>query len=281
MRLFALVCLVMAAFAANSLLNRAGVATGQISPMGFALVRVLAGALTLVILTRAPARPWPTRANLLPALALTAYLVGFSLAYLALDAGVGALILFAGVQVTMLAGGVMSGERLPARRVVGACVALLGLGVLLLPGAQAAPGPGLGPVVLMGVAAVGWGIYSLAGRRVQNPVAQSAANFTLAAPLVALAAVPFGLGAMSWQGAGLAVISGAVMSGLGYALWYAVLPALGAGRAAVAQLTVPVIAILGGVLFLGERLSAMAMLASIIVLAGVALASLPARSSHK
>jgi len=279
MRLLVPVSLVMTAFAANSLLNRAAVAGGQISPMGFALIRVLAGAVTLAVLTRAPARPWPARANLVPALALSAYLIGFSLAYLALDAGVGALILFAGVQVTMLTGALMSGEGLPARRLIGACLALLGLGALLLPGAEATPG--LAPVLLMGAAAVGWGIYSLAGRKVQNPVAKSAANFILAVPMVALAALPFGWASMTWQGAGLAVLSGAVMSGLGYALWYAVLPALGAGRAAVAQLSVPVIAILGGVVFLGESLSGLALLASAIVLAGVALASFPARTPRE
>tara|TARA_R110002124_G_scaffold106467_15_gene258339 strand:- start:347 stop:1186 length:840 start_codon:yes stop_codon:yes gene_type:complete len=279
MRLLVPVSLVMTAFAANSLLNRAAVAGGQISPMGFALIRVLAGAVTLAVLTRAPARPWPARANLVPALALSAYLIGFSLAYLALDAGVGALILFAGVQVTMLTGALVSGEPLPPRRLIGAGVALLGLAVLLLPGAQAAPGPV--PVLLMGGAALGWGVYSLAGRRVRNPLAQSAANFILAVPMVALAALPFGWASMTWQGAGLAVLSGAVMSGLGYALWYAVLPALGAGRAAVAQLSVPVIAILGGVVFLGESLSGLALLASAIVLAGVALASFPARTPRE
>lgn len=261
----------MLAFAANSLLNRAAVGGGQIGAMPFAVIRVLAGALVLGLLARAR----PTRANLAPALWLTLYLVGFSLAYAALDAGIGALILFAGVQVTMLAGAVALGEHPPPRRFAGAALALAGLAALLLPGTGAVPG--LAPALLMAVAAGGWGLYSLAGRGSAAPLRATAANFLLAAPMVALAALPFGLGEVAPMGVGLALVSGALTSGLGYALWYRVLPELGAGRAAVAQLSVPVIAILGGALWLGEALSLGATLASAVVLAGVALATTPAR----
>ncbi|MCB1360118.1 MAG: DMT family transporter [Rhodobacteraceae bacterium] len=271
MRLVALSALVMVAFAANSLLNRWAVSGGLIAPLPFALIRVAAGALVLGVLARAR----PTRATLKPAVWLTLYLVGFSLAYSELDAGVGALILFAGVQVTMLAGAALAGDPPTPRRLLGAGVALLGLAGLLWPGTQAVPAPG--PALLMGLAALGWGLYSLAGRGGTAPLKATAANFLLATPLVALAVLPAGLGGTQPEGIALAVVAGAVTSGLGYALWYAVLPGLGAQRAAVAQLTVPVIAIAAGALFLGERLSPAALVAAAVVLGGVALATLPAR----
>ena len=273
MRLFALSALVMVAFAANSLLNRAAVGGGLIEAMPFAVIRVVAGALVLSLLARAR----PTRANLAPALWLTLYLVGFSLAYTALDAGIGALILFAGVQVTMLAGAVVLDEKPPAHRFAGAALALAGLAALLVPGTGAVPG--LVPALLMAVAAVGWGLYSLAGRGSASPLRSTAANFLVAAPMVALAALPFGWGDFAPLGVALAVVSGALTSGLGYALWYRVLPELGAGRAAVAQLSVPVIAMAGGALWLGEALGLGALLASAVVLAGVALATRPARKA--
>ncbi|WP_068304146.1 DMT family transporter [Pararhodobacter sp. CCB-MM2] len=271
MRLIALTALVMVAFAANSILNRLAVGAGLIEALPFALIRVVAGAVVLGLLARAR----PTRANLLPALWLTLYLVGFSLAYVALDAGIGALILFAGVQVTMLAGALVGGDAVPVRRLIGAGVALAGLAALLLPGTGAVPA--LLPALAMAVAAVGWGLYSLAGRGAKDPLKATAANFLLATPLVVLACLPAEFGDFTGKGLALAVLSGAVTSGLGYALWYAVLPQLGAARAAVAQLTVPIIAIVAGALMLGESLSAGAMAASAVVLAGVALAMVPAR----
>ncbi|WP_323036281.1 DMT family transporter [Pararhodobacter sp.] len=271
MRLLLATVLVMVAFAANSLLNRAAVGTGEIGAMPFALIRVCAGAVVLAVLAQAR----PTWANLGPALALSLYLVGFSLAYLAIDAGIGALILFAGVQLTMLTGAVIGAERPPLRRFAGAAVALVGLGVLLWPGSEGAPA--LLPALLMGGAALGWGLYSLAGRKATHPVCATAANFLLAVPIVGAATLPFGWGAPSTTGLALAVASGALTSGLGYAVWYAVLPQLGAARAAVVQLTVPVIAIVAGVILLGETLSTTAALACAVVLAGVAMAVFPAR----
>lgn len=275
-RLFLLTALVMTAFAANSLLNRAALADGLIDALPFALIRVVAGAVVLALLVR----EWPRagRAQWGAAAALTAYLVGFSLAYVALDAGIGALILFGLVQVTMLAGAVALGDRPALRRWAGAALAMVGLGALLLPGVDAVPDPVAAG--LMALAALGWGLYSLAGRGAARPLAMTATNFTLAVPMVAALALP-GLfsASLTAPGVALAVVSGAVTSGLGYALWYRVLPALGAARAAVAQLSVPVIALAGGVLVLGESLTWTGALASLVVLAGVALAILPGRKS--
>ena len=206
---------------------------------------------------------------------LALYVLGFSFAYVTLDAGVGALLLFGGVQITMFAGALVLREAIPPVRWIGAGIAFAGLAWILWPAGRSAPDP-LGAALML-AAALGWGLYSLAGRGGTAPLKATAANFLLATPLVALAVLPAGLGSPQPEGIALAVVAGAVTSGLGYALWYAVLPGLGAQRAAVAQLTVPVIAIAAGALFLGERLSPAALVAAAVVLGGVALATLPAR----
>jgi drug/metabolite transporter (DMT)-like permease len=282
MRLFALTALIMLAFAANSVLNRLALADGAIGAGSFAAIRVLAGAVMLAGLAwwRSGA-PWPLEARIslrraVPVLALCLYLLGFSYAYLTLDAGLGALILFGGVQVTMFAGAVLGGEAIPAGRWAGAGLASLGLVALLWPvGASAPPLLWAGA---MGVAAVGWGLYSLAGRAEPRPLEATAANFLLSIPLVlAVAGGTLGLEstAPSARGVWLAVVSGAVMSGLGYALWYGVLPQLGAPRAALAQLCVQVIEMAGGMLFLDEVMSLRFAGAGLLVLGGIALGLMP------
>ena len=268
MRLILLTSLTMLAFAANSILNRAALAGGEAGPASFAAVRLISGAvvLCLLVVLRDPGRI--RRAfNLGNAGALALYVLGFSFAYVSLDAGVGALILFGGVQVTMFAGALIGGERVPRVRWLGAGVALAGLAVLVWPGGAVSLPPS--GVALMAAAALGWGLYSLRGRGGADPLATTAASFLLAVPagLIIWGVLPDG---MSWAGAGLAVTSGAVTSGLGYALWYTVLPGLGATRAAVAQLSVPVIAAVGG-LALGEALSGRFWIAVVLVLGGVGL----------
>lgn len=276
MRLFLLTALTMLAFAANSVLNRWAVGPGHIGAVEFAIVRLVAGAVMLAALVAWQRRSWAwpgMRGRATGVLGLSAYLLGFSLAYRGLDAGTGALVLFGTVQVTMFAGALVSREAVPGRRWAGAALALGGLGLIAAPGAVA-----LLPLALMVVAGVGWGVYSLAGRGAADPLAATAWNFLLSVPLV----LPLGLGTVSGSaeatGILMAVASGAVTSGLGYALWYAVLPKLGAARAAVAQLTVPVIAALGGAVLLAEVPGIRFWLAAALVLGGVALASLPYRS---
>ncbi|ABV94649.1 hypothetical protein Dshi_2916 [Dinoroseobacter shibae DFL 12 = DSM 16493] len=271
LRLFLLVALTMTAFAANSLLNRAALAGGEIGPAAFAAIRLGSGALVLALLvmrTRPLRLRKPGRWIGVGSLAL--YMAGFSYAYLSLDAGLGALILFGGVQITMFAGALLSRDAIPVTRWLGAGLALAGLALLLWPGAVGRPDP-LG-LALMSLAAVGWGIYSLHGRGSTEPLADTAANFVLTLPLCLLVVAiwPDGVAISLW-GIVLAVICGAVTSGLGYALWYTVLPQLGASRAAVAQLTVPVIASLGGLLLLGEAITLLSVLATVLVLGGVAL----------
>ncbi|NJM81908.1 MAG: DMT family transporter [Tabrizicola sp.] len=275
MRLALLTLLTMIAFAGNSVLNRMAVGQGLIDPMPFAAVRVIAGAVILAGLVgfRGRFRPgWAGRGSGVGGLAL--YLIGFSLAYAALDAGTGALILFGAVQITMFAGAILAAEAVPLRRWAGAGVAFLGLLLLLLPGSAA---PSLWHAGLMAAAGIGWGIYSLAGRGQADALGATAANFLLAVPLLAFACWIAGWGAPTSLGIGLAVLSGAVTSGLGYALWYRLVPALGAARAGLAQLTVPVIAAGGGAMLLGEAVGLRFLLATLLVLGGVAWASMPQR----
>lgn len=273
MRLALLTALVMTAFAANSILNRMAVGPGLIGALDFALIRALAGAVTLAMLVavrQCGGLPLLSSRRVPGALGLALYLIGFSLAYLAMDAGIGALILFGGVQVTMFAGAVAAREALPARRWIGAALALAGLAWLVWPSGEVALPPAASAAML--AAAFGWGVYSLVGRRATDPLAETAANFVLAAPLcgLALLAVPGALVTATTPGIALAVLSGAVTSGLGYALWYAVLPKLDASVSGLVQLSVPVIAMLGGVLLLGEVLTLRMLGAGLLTLGGIA-----------
>ena len=263
MRLFLATLLAMTAFAANSVLTRWGVAGEGMSPGAFAAIRTGSGAVTLLALMAMRGGVAMRRPGL-GALWLALYMIGFSLAYLALDAGTGALILFGVVQLTMFAGAVLSGEAIPRRRWIGALVSLSGLALL------AAPGGAIAGSAWMALAGLAWGLYSLKGRGARDPLAETGWNFLWALPLVAPLAL-IGSGEVTVAGAALAAISGAVMSGLGYALWYRLLPELGATRGAVAQLSVPVIAALGGAALLGEVPSLLLASATVLVLGGIAL----------
>lgn len=279
MRLFLLTALTMVAFAANSILNRMALASGHIGVAEFGTIRLVAGAVMLAVLCaglRGGLR-FGGPARVTGVLSLLAYIYGFSLAYGALDAGLGALILFGVVQITMVAGGLVAHEPMPFRRWLGAGLALAGLGWMLWPGAVAQVSALHG--AFMAAAGLGWGIYSLAGRKSGDALQATTANFVIAAPLglgIGLA-LPLDPVPMDMSGITLAVLSGAVTSGLGYALWYSVLPKLAASVAAVAQLTVPVIALAGGMLVLGETLTLQTLLASALVLGGVAVSVLPRR----
>ena len=269
MRLVALAALVMVAFAANSILNRLALETGTTGPAAFAAIRVVAGAIVLSVLVslRSGLPRLGGERRWLGTAALLVYVLGFSFAYVALDAGLGALVLFGGVQITMFAGAVLSGDRPPLLRWVGSALALLGLAWLVWPGDAAAPAV---PVALMVAAAIGWGVYSLLGRGAGDALGETAANFICAAP-VALAVWIVISDALDPRGAALAAISGAITSGLGYALWYAVLPKLERTVAALLQLTVPVIAVAGGAVLIGEEITLRLVLASLVILGGVAI----------
>lgn len=265
-RLALLTALVMVAFAGNSVLNRLAVGGGHIGAEPFAVIRLASGALALGALLALRGRR-PARVGWVGPVSLLLYMAGFSLAYRGLDAATGALILFGGVQVVMVTGALVGGERVAALRWAGMVVALGGLALLLAPGAGA---PRPGPAALMALAALGWGLYSLAGRRAGDPLAVTATNFLLATPL-SLPLLLAGVGPITAWGATLAVLSGAVTSALGYALWYAVLPGLRATAAALAQLTVPLLALAGGAALVGEWPAARFAPAALLILGGVAL----------
>jgi len=270
MRLFLLTALTMAAFAANSVLNRMALVQGDMTPVAFGTVRLMAGAMMLTLLVA-----WQKRGfafggvpRILGIITLILYIFGFSLAYEALDPGMGALILFAVVQITMFGGAVISHEVMPKQRWLGAGLALVGLAWLLWP--TGAVKTSWSHVSLMVLAGIGWGVYSLLGRKAADALQATAMNFVGASVVAVLLLGLFDAGTgLSSQGVGLAMVSGALMSGLGYALWYQILPELGASRAAVAQLSVPIIALAGGAVFLGEGISIRFVVAAILVIAGV------------
>lgn len=309
LRVAGLTVLTLVAFAANSVLCRMALAPSHIDPVAFTVIRLGSGALALSLLVRlireggaagvgaatgtvpasgeGPAKQTgaPADPALLPAagaasvlqfgswasaLALFVYAMAFSWAYVSLQAGTGALILFAAVQATMIAAALWSGERPGLLQWLGFAMAILGLLYLLLPG-LAAPDP-LG-AALMFASGVAWGLYSLHGRGKSAPVAQTAGNFVRTVPFAVLAmGVAHGSLHAERPGVLLAITSGAVTSGLGYVLWYMVLPGLTVTRAAVVQLAVPLLAALGGVVFVGEPFTRRLAFSSVLILGGLALA---------
>ncbi len=268
-RLLILTALTMTAFAANSILCRQALDTTRIDPATFTVIRLVAGAATLWLVVRLRSGGNALAGSWAAAFSLFAYAAAFSFAYVSLSAGTGALILFGAVQATMILAGLLRGERFTPLQATGLLLALGGLVALMLPGVTAPHWTGAS---LMTVAGIAWGAYSLMGRASSRPIETTAGNFLRAAVFgAALSAVSFAVFAWDARGALLAVLSGAVASGLGYALWYTVLPALRATQAATVQLSVPVIAAIGGVLLLGEHLSLRLALCSFAILGGIAL----------
>lgn len=268
-RILILTSLAMMAFAGNSLLCRLALAHTGIDAASFTAVRLIAGALVLWLVVRLRGGTRNGAGSWWSALALFAYAAGFSFAYLSLSAATGALLLFGAVQATMIGHGIWSGERLSRLQLLGLVVALAGLVSLLLPGLSAPPLVG---ALLMAGAGVAWGIYSLRGKGAGDPTRVTAGNFLRAAPMAVVLSLLMPASA-TVDGAGIvyAVLSGALASGAGYALWYAVLPVLHATTAATVQLSVPVITAFGGVLLLSEPITLRLVLASVAILGGIAL----------
>lgn len=269
-RTAALTTVAVLAFAANSLLCRLALGQKLIDPASFAAVRMVTGAMTLALVAlprwRGVGRgtgDWRSAA------VLFVYMAFFSFAYLSLSAGTGALILFGAVQLTMFAAGLRHGEQFPLLSWIGFTLAVVGLVLLVLPGISA-PDP-MG-AVLMAVAGVAWGYYSLIGRRVTDPLEATASNFIYSVPLVIALSVVF-LGQFKADGRGLAfaAASGVVASGLGYVAWYGALKGLSAIRAATVQLSVPFLAACGGALLLSEPITLRLVLASCMTLGGIAI----------
>jgi drug/metabolite transporter (DMT)-like permease len=270
LRVVALTVAAMLAFAANSLLCRMALQQGGIDAASFGSIRLVSGALTLALVVRLRSAVAPAgRADWVAAAMLFAYVAFFSFAYLSLPAGTGALILFGAVQLTMLGAGLRAGEMFGPVAWSGFVLAVVGLVYLVSPGVTAPPLLG---AMLMAVAGVAWGVYSLRGRGVADPLAATARNFVRAAPMaLALSLVLAGSAHADAAGVALAVASGALTSGIGYVIWYAALPGLSAMRAATVQLSVPLIAAFGGVIFLSEAITPRLMLCSVAILGGIGL----------
>ena len=272
-RLVGLTLIAITAFAANSVLARLALASGTTDASLYTGVRLISGALVLMgLMSLCPqglravlgAGSWAGAGG------LSAYALAFSFAYVALGAGTGALILFASVQFAMLGWSMVKGEMPGSLEWLGIGLALLAFGFLVWPGLTA---PDPLAAALMIIAGVSWAVYSLIGRGSSSPLLDTAGNFLRSAPLALLL---IGLGLVrpfeDWRGILLAVMSGAVASGLGYAVWYAALPGLQRKQAAIVQLSVPALAALGGVFFLQETLTSRLLICSLAILGGVLLA---------
>lgn len=264
--------LAMLAFAANSLLNRVALSDTAIDPASFTLFRLLAGALFLWCIHAyshsGKKHKESVGGNWIAALALFIYAAGFSFAYLSLTTATGALLLFAAVQITMMAVALSRGERLNFLQMFGFTLALAGLVLLLLPGVSA---PSWQGTVLMLIAGVAWGTYTLLGKSATDPIQTTAGNFLRAIPFALLCWLVWGTTELDALGVWYAVLSGGIASGVGYAIWYSVLPSLSAMIAATVQLSVPVLAAIGGVLVLSESVTLRLLLASMAILGGIAI----------
>ena len=274
----------MIAFAGNSLLCRLALKQTGIDAASFTFIRIVSGAAALWFIAKMRKAAWRKAGNWPSALALFAYAAAFSFAYVSLSAGTGALLLFGAVQATMILWGLRRGERLRMRQLAGLALALTGLVALLFPGFSA---PSLSGSILMLGAGVAWGIYSLRGKAASDAMAATTGNFLRAVPLAAVLSIAL----LPWAhidraGVGYAVLSGAIASGLGYAIWYTALSdsmpvRLGSASAATVQLSVPVLAATGGILLLGEPITFRYLVASIAVLGGIALVVIEKNHSGK
>ena len=271
------ICTILAlvAFAGNSLLCRAALAHTHIDAATFTTVRLLSGAAVLCCLVWLRRAARPGSGNWLSALALFAYAAGFSFSYMHLTAAAGALLLFGAVQTTMIGYGIWSGERMRWLPMVGLILACSGLVGLLLPGLSAPP---LRGALLMIGAGTAWGIYCLRGRGGGDSIRVTAGNFTRAVPLgLGLSLLLAARASLDPAGLGYAFLSGALTSGVGYAIWYTALPSLKSTNAATVQLSVPILAAAGGVFFLGEALTLRLLVASVAIIGGIALVVMTGR----
>lgn len=268
-RIAALTSLAMLAFAGNSLLCRVALKETGIDAASFTTIRLISGAITLWFVVRMGSDNRGGGGNWLSSFALFAYAAGFSFAYVNLPAATGALLLFGAVQATMIGYGFWVGERLLKRQTAGLMLAIGGIVGLLLPGLSAPPL--FGSLLMLG-AGIAWGIYSIRGKGAGDPASVTAGNFLRTVPIaVALSALTFHGSSLDIAGFWCAVLSGALASGIGYALWYTVVPALKATSAATVQLSVPVLAALGGTVFLAEPITLRLVLAAGAILGGIAL----------
>ncbi len=266
----------LTAFASNSVLCRLALGGQAIDASSFTVVRLLSGCVMLLAVLKffGNKKILPLRGSWKASAMLFLYAVTFSFAYITLDTGTGALILFGSVQMTIIIISVISGDKLQFLEWAGLLTAFSGFVYLVLPGVST---PSFSGFILMSAAGIGWGIYTLIGRGSENPLSDTAWNFTRALPFfIVIALIVFFTKdiRLSQKGVILAIISGAITSGIGYAVWYAALGGLSAIQAGVVQLLVPVIAALGGVVFVSEEISMRLVVSALLILGGITLAVL-------
>lgn len=269
LKILFLTSLTMLAFAGNSILCRMALEETSIDAMSFTSIRLVSGALSLWLIIRFTRNTQKGQGNWVSASALFIYAAGFSFAYINIPTATGALILFSSVQITMIIYGFQIGERLIIKQVIGLVMAFIGLIILLFPGLSAPP---IASTTLMLVSGIAWGIYSLLGKRSGDATQITTGNFLRTIPITLFFSLAmFANIKLDTQGAMLAIASGALASGFGYAIWYAVLPALKSASAATIQLSVPVIAAVGGIIFLGEVITIRLVVATLAILGGITL----------
>lgn len=271
MKAFALTTFALVCFALNSILCRMALAAGEIDAASFTLVRLFSGAavLAFILAINRKTRSTLKSGSWASAFFLFAYAIAFSFAYMGLTAATGALILFGFVQLTMIVVSISYGERPTLLEFVGLIVAAGGLIYLVFPGLSAPP---IFSSLLMAAAGIAWAFYTLRGKGSEDPLADTAGNFVRSVPMIAVASIPFLAGSsLSAQGVVLAILSGAVASGIGYAVWYSALTFHTATRAGVLQLSVPLLAAIGGVLLLGEIADVRLAVAGALILGGIAI----------
>lgn len=269
MKKIVLVLFVLAAFAANSVLCRIALKQGYADPETFSLLRLIGGAAALSLWHGVLGRVKEIRWNITDALLLCAYVLFFSIAYVRLNTATGALLLFGAVQVCMIGWSLLKGEKLSRFKSVGIVIAIGGLIMLLLPGATAPP---LIPALTMVVSGMAWGAYSVRGKNITSAAGNTAGNFILSVPIVLILSLFRQQPAhIESHGVFLALLSGALASGIAYVLWYQLVARLSSVTASTLQLSVPCLAALGGVLFLGEVPDGRLLLCTLIVLAGIAM----------
>lgn len=270
-RVFLLTLITLFAFAGNSVLARMALRDGAIDPVAFTSIRLASGALMLALIVLIRTRSLSPLASFKwkPAAVLSGYAITFSLAYVSLDAGTGALLLFSAVQATMIGTSILRGDHPGTAEWMGIALAFGGLAWLMAPGLSAPP---LFGALLMLTSGVFWGLYSLLGQGEPDPVIATARNFVLSVPFAAaMVLIPSSFDVVSSRGIALAVASGTITSGLGYVIWYAALRHLTTTVAGVVQLAVPVIAAGGGIVLMGEALSLRLVSASVLILGGIYL----------
>ena len=279
MQTLLLTCLAMTAFAANSVLCRLALGQSSIDPTTFTAVRLLAGALVLLVIFgfSRNRKNLSSRGSWLAAAMLFLYAITFSFAYVSLTTGTGALILFGAVQISMIVLTLASGQRLKPVEWLGIVIAFCGLVYLVLPGVTA---PSLKGFFLMALAGVAWGVYTLCGRGSTVPLSDTTFNFIRSVPLVILP-ILLTFSKMNFSSAGilLAALSGGVTSGIGYAIWYTALRGLTATQAAVVQLSVPIIAAFGGVIFISEQITLRLTLSTFLTLGGILIVIMSKRKN--